>query len=290
MILSKSMTANTLHYDVMVSSLLPASAAPMPNGDRPHWSPLSHTLIHGPTEAVVVDPPITVAQTAALADWIGAFGKRLAYIYITHWHADHWLGTPVLAQRFPGVTVYATEATIARIAESTPGGVPSPLWTTLFPGQIQDAPIPLLAERVPADGFTVDGHPLIPVEAGHSDTDDSTVLHAPSIGLVAAGDVVYNNVHQYLAETPDGGLEGWQRALDTVEALRPAHVVAGHKDSSRDDSPANIAETRRYLDDAARLLAGRPSRTDFFSRMVQLYPHRVNPYTVWLSASRLLGE
>ena len=44
---------STLQYDVMVSGLLPTSAAPMPDGERPHWSPLSHTLIHGPTEAVI---------------------------------------------------------------------------------------------------------------------------------------------------------------------------------------------------------------------------------------------
>ena len=281
---------STLQYDVMVSGLLPTSAPPMPDGERPHWSPLSHTLIHGPTEAVIVDPPITVAQTSALADWIAASGKRLAYVYITHWHADHWLGTSELAKRFPGVTVYATEATIARMARATPDGVPGATWSTLFPGQLPAAPIPLLAEPVPAGGFTVDGEPLIAVEAGHSDTDDSTVLHAPSIGLVAAGDVVYNNVHQYLAESRDGGLAGWHQALDVVESLRPAYVVAGHKDATRDDSPANITETRRYLDDAAGLLATRPSRTGFFARMLELYPRRVNPYTVWLSASRLLNE
>jgi glyoxylase-like metal-dependent hydrolase (beta-lactamase superfamily II) len=284
------MPASTLQYDVLVSGLLPTSAPPMPDGERPHWSPLSHTLIHGPTEAVIVDPPITVAQTSALAEWIAAFGKRLAYVYITHWHADHWLGTSELATRFPGVTVYATEATIARMARATPEGVPSGSWSTLFPGQLPAAPIPLLAEPVPASGFAVDGHPLISVEAGHSDTDDSTVLHAPSIGLVAAGDVVYNNVHQYLAEGRDGGLEGWHRALDVVESLRPARVVAGHKDAIRDDSPANITETRRYLDDAARLLATRPSRTGFFAQMLELYPQRVNPYTVWLTASRLLDD
>jgi glyoxylase-like metal-dependent hydrolase (beta-lactamase superfamily II) len=284
------MPASTLQYDVLVSGLLPTSAPPMPDGERPHWSPLSHTLIHGPTEAVIVDPPITVAQTSALAEWIAAFGKRLAYVYITHWHADHWLGTSELATRFPGVTVYATEATITRMARATPDGVPSGSWSTLFPGQLPAAPIPLLAEPVPAGGFAVDGHPLISVEAGHSDTDDSTVLHAPSIGLVAAGDVVYNNVHQYLAEGRDGGLEGWHRALDVVESLRPARVVAGHKDATRDDSAANITETRRYLDDAARLLATRPTRTGFFAQMLELYPQRVNPYTVWLTASRLLDD
>ncbi len=199
------MPANrTLEYDVKVSGLLPAAGQPMPNGERPRWSPLSHTLIYGPAEAVLVDPP-------------------------------------------------------------------------------------LLAQPVPDGGFTVDGHPLVPVEAGHSDTDDTTVLHAPSIGLVAAGDVVYNNVHQYLAETPNGGFDGWHRALDVVESLRPAAVVAGHKDAARPDAPANIAETRRYLDDGARLLAPGPTRLEFFAATLAAYPDRVNRFTVWLNATRLLS-
>ena len=281
---------SALQYDVKVSGLLPAAAPPPPNGQPPHWSPLSHTLIHGPTEAVLVDPPITVAQTAALADWIAGFGKRLAYVYITHWHADHWLGTSELVARFPGAVVYASPATVAPDRPVNPGRRTRGPWTTLFPGQLPAFPVPLLAQPVPDGGFTVDGHPLVAVEAGHSDTDDTTVLHAPSIGLVAAGDVVYNNVHQYLAETPDGGLEGWHRALDIVDALRPAHVVAGHKDAARDDAPANIAETRRYLDDSARLLAAKPTRAEFFSAMLTMYPERVNPYTVWLSATRLLSD
>jgi hypothetical protein len=29
-----------LQYDVMISALLPASGPPLPNGERPHWSPL----------------------------------------------------------------------------------------------------------------------------------------------------------------------------------------------------------------------------------------------------------
>jgi len=91
-----------------------------PGGECPPWSPLSHTLIHGPTEAVIVDPPFTVAQTTALADWIASLGKRLGYVYITHWHSDHWLGTGQLTKRFPGVTVYASEPTITRMNNGTP--------------------------------------------------------------------------------------------------------------------------------------------------------------------------
>jgi hypothetical protein len=184
--------------------------------------------------------------------------------------------------------VYATPGTIARMVKSTPDGVPAGPWTSLFPGQMPDVPVAIQAEPIPAKGFTVDGHPIVAVEAGHSDTGDSTVLHVPSIALVAAGDVVYNDVHQYLAETGDGGFAAWHRALDVVESLRPARVVAGHKDQDRDDIPATIAATRAYLDDAARLLATGPSREEFFTRMLQAYPERINPYTVWLSARRLL--
>lgn len=172
--------------------------------------------------------------------------------------------------------------------KSTPGGQPAGLWSALFPGQLPEVPVPMLAQPVPAGGFTVDGHPVVSIEAGHSDTDDTTVLHVPDLGLVAAGDVVYNNVHQYLAETAQGGLAGWHQALDVVQALSPAHVVAGHKDAARDDSPANIGETRRYLDDADRLLAAGPTQEEFFFQMLKEYPGRVNPYTVWLSARRLV--
>ena len=160
---------NPLGYHVLVSGLLPAVGAPLPDGTRPRWSPLSHTLIHGPAEAALVDPPITVAQATALANWIEAFGKRLAYIYITHWHADHWLATSELAKRFPGVTVYASAATIDRMTKGTPGGVPAELWTGLFPGQLPEVPIPILAQPVPADGFAVDGRGSHEAVAGDGD-------------------------------------------------------------------------------------------------------------------------
>jgi glyoxylase-like metal-dependent hydrolase (beta-lactamase superfamily II) len=279
-----------LRYDVLVSGLTPVDDTPTPDGHAPHWSPLSHTLIHGPGAAVVVDPPITRAQTTALADWIEARGKSLEYVYVTHWHGDHWLGAGQLLRRFPHATVLAGPATAQRIRASVADGAVPQLWRTLFPDQMPDGAAEVVLQDVPAEGFAIDGHRLHSVEVGHSDTDDSTVLHVPELGLVVAGDVVYNNVHQYLAETPDGGLEAWHRALDQVAGLQPRHVVAGHKDDRRDDSPANIDETRRYLDATAKYLESGPSRNEFYFRVVENFRERVNAYTVWLSARRLLGE
>ena len=115
------------------------------------------------------------------------------------------------------------------------------------------------------------------------------MLHVPSIGLVVAGDVAYNGVHQYLLESRGGGIEAWLAALEIVEALRPRAVVAGHKNRTLPDDPAILDQTRQYLLDARRLLDGKPTSREFFDRMLALYPDRLNPGPVWYSALELLS-
>jgi hypothetical protein len=112
------------------------------------------------------------------------------------------------------------------------------------------------------------------VEVGHSDTDKSSVIHVPSIGLVVAGDVVYNGYHQYLAESGNGGLKAWMTALDTVASLKPTHVVASHKNKDLEDDPKAIQETRRYLEDVERVIASSHDAREFYDAMIRLYPDR----------------
>src|SRR5260370_658034 len=127
----------------------------------------------------------------------------------------------------------------------------------------------------PMDGqsFELEGRQLVAVDVGHTDTDDTTVLHVPDIGLVVAGDAAYNGVHQYLAESDSQGRQDWLAALDIIEALDPRAVVAGHKRYGNDDNPRIIDETRQYISDFDRLrkentTAQRPVRQN-----VALHPH-----------------
>jgi hypothetical protein len=161
------------------------------------------------------------------------------------------------------------------------------MWDVDFPGQIP--PSPVVYQPVPADGITLEGHLLQPIEVGHTDTDDTTVLHVPSIGLVVAGDVAYNGVHQYLLETEHGGIKEWLAALNTVTALQPRAVVAGHKNKDLPDDPAILTTTRNYLLDAQRLLAGNPTPRAYFDHMTRLHPDRLNVGPVWYSAVALLS-
>ena len=98
---------------------------------------------------------------------------------------------------------------------------------------------------------------MVVVELGHTDTDYTTCLHVPSIGLVVAGDAAYNDVHLYLAESNAQTRQEWIAALDKIESLKPRAVVASHKRPENDDNPRIVEQTRQYIRDFDRLAARR---------------------------------
>ncbi|OCB56255.1 MBL fold metallo-hydrolase [Mycobacterium vulneris] len=276
-----------LRYEVMVHDGLPRHREQrLPDGSPIVSSPVASTLILGEQDAVLVDPPFTYDQVGRTAEWIENSGRTLKFIYATHGHGDHWFGTDLLLQRFPGATAYATEGTIAMMHQQATQGR-AQMWDVDFPGQIP--PSPVVYQPVPVDGLVLESEPMFAIEVGHTDTDDTTVLYVPSIGLVVAGDVAYNGVHQYLLESSHGGIKAWLQALTQVAALKPRAVVAGHKNKELPDDPAILAETRDYLLDAQRLIAGKPSPREFFDYMIRLYPDRLNVGPVWYSAVALLS-
>jgi glyoxylase-like metal-dependent hydrolase (beta-lactamase superfamily II) len=275
----------TLSYDVFVGPVVPEANADIPPGQTSvTWSPISATLISGSTDAVLVDPLMTIDQARDLTDWVAASGKNLTTIYATHGHGDHWFGASVVLERFPQARFVAAPAVVDVMETNTPDFVEQ-FWSSRFPGQIPDR---VVAETLSEPVIELEDDELQVIEIGHSDTDSTTCLHAPSIDLVVAGDSVYNDVHLYLAESASGGRDRWLAALDTVESLAPKAVVAGHKRAGRSDDPANIEATRQYIRDAETFLEANPTARELYDAMVAKYPTRINPGALWDSANALL--
>jgi glyoxylase-like metal-dependent hydrolase (beta-lactamase superfamily II) len=277
---------STLTWDVFVAPPAPVFAGDTPPGQiQRAWSPISATLISGERDAVLVDPLMTVQQGSALADWVAATGKNLTAVYVTHGHGDHWFGLGAIRQRFPLVRAVARPAVVEHMRRQIAKDSFARFWEPLFPGQIE--PDVAVAEPLEGSTFELEGNELVAVEVGHSDTDDTTVLHVPSIGLVVAGDVAYNDVHQYLAESDHVGRLKWIDALDRVEALQPRFVVAGHKRPGRADDPRIIEQTRQYLRDFDRVAESSTTARELYDQVLALYPNRLNPGALWLSAQTL---
>ncbi|MFJ7217730.1 MBL fold metallo-hydrolase [Amycolatopsis sp. NPDC098790] len=281
--------SDPLEYHVLVHPGIPQHTDQTdPDGAPRIWSPISTTFIRSGEELVVVDPGLTFDHARAVADRVKDSGKRLVAVYATHGHGDHWFAAGPLLEEFPDAVVHATPGTIGVMRQNADPAFRGQRFDAIFPDQVP--PSPVRARPIPAEGIELGGHRLLAVEVGHTDTDDTTVLHAPSTGLVVAGDAVYNNVHQYLSEIVDGGLEAWLAALDKIEALAPTAVVSGHKDARRPDSPDTIGETRQYLLDARRLLGEHSTARGFYDAMVRLHPGRVNRGALWRGALALLPE
>lgn len=122
-----------LGYDIFVSGSIPQNNQLLPNGDRPVWSPLSTTLIHGRTDAVLVDPPFTREQAHAVINWVQASNKKLTHIFVTHGHGDHWFTAGMLVDKF-GAQIVATAGTIEQMHRNV--AMREAVWDKLFPGQI----------------------------------------------------------------------------------------------------------------------------------------------------------
>ncbi|NMO93876.1 MBL fold metallo-hydrolase [Actinomycetospora sp. TBRC 11914] len=253
-----------------------------PDLDVRVWSPIATTLLGGEREAVVVDPPLTVAQSASVVERVLAWGRELTTIYVTHAHGDHWFGAAALLEHFPAARVVALPAVAEAARRQSPEDIAA-FWEPRFPGgQIPTTLTP--PEPLDGEEFDLEGHELVAVPLGHTDTDHTSALHVPSLGLVVAGDAVYDDVHLYLAESDGGGRRAWRDALDVVGTLHPTTVVAGHQRPGSTGNPTAIDATRRYLDDVEDLLPRTSSALGFYRAMRARHPDRVNPGALWGSA------
>ena len=273
-----------LGWDVFVTPGIPIVTIDLPPGiTQAYFQAMASTLIYGPRDAVLVDAFMTIKQASTLADWVAAKNKNLTTIYITHGHGDHWFGVSTLLERFPNATALATPEVVKVMRQNASPERLSKGWKAAFPGQIPDRLV--IAEELKGNVIDLEGQELVAVELGHTDTDQTTCLNVPSIGLVVAGDAAYNDVHLYLAESNAQTRREWISALDKIESLNPCAVIASHKRPENDDNPTIIEQTRQYIRDFDGLAEKTRTAQELYTKMLELYPNRVNPgWALWSSA------
>jgi len=277
----------SLTWDVFLAASIPAIASDLPPGEKQRpWPPISSTLISGERDAVLVDSPITVKQARDLANWVAESGRNLTTIYATHGHGDHFFGISTILERFPNARFVARTEVIKIMREQASPESLATFWNPRFPGQISSHLA--IAEELSGNVINLEGHDLVSVPLGFTDTADTTCLHVPSIGLIVAGDAAYNGVHLHLSESPDQQKrQEWIAALDKMESLKPRAVIAGHKRVGNDDSPKILGETRRYIRDFERLAMQTTTARELYDQMLTLYPDWGNRGALWSSVSAI---
>jgi glyoxylase-like metal-dependent hydrolase (beta-lactamase superfamily II) len=277
------MSASPLSIDVYVAPMRPyTSPDQLGEGEVATWAPSSSTLISGPTEAILIDALLTFENADRIAAWAKTFGKNITGIYITHGHSDHWLGLARLLEHFPEAPGYAAPEVAARAAWEAEFNKTSKYWTSRFPGELPETPV--LPEVLNDDEILVDGQVVNLIHVRQGDVEGSTIFHVPTADAVVCGDVVYNNVHMMMYEADEAKRAAWIASIDTVAALNPKIVVAGHKSVGAADLPENLEASRAYLRDFTALAKKGGTVEDLVNGMLELHGERDQLHTLWISA------
>src|SRR5712664_2084731 len=279
---SKASTSNSgrttqkisLSWSVFLAPSIPAITSDLPPGEKERpWPPISSTLFSGERDAV---------RRAPWQIGVVASGKNLTTIYATHGHGDHFFGTSTALERFSGARFVARPDVIKVMRQQASPESLATFWNPRFPGQISSHLA--IAEALAGNVINLEGHDLVSVPLGFTDTANTTCLQVPSIALIVAGDAAYNGDHLHLSESPDQlKRQEWIAALDKMESLKPRAVIAGHKRIGNDDSPRIIGETRKYIRDFERLATQRTTARELYDEMLKLYPDWINRGALWSS-------
>src|SRR6202163_1633047 len=81
--------------------------------DDQFW--VNSVIIEGANEVMLVDAQLTKTNAERVLQQIKETKKPLSIIYITHEHADHFLGLEVFKEAYPRVRIIANSAVVDRI-------------------------------------------------------------------------------------------------------------------------------------------------------------------------------
>src|SRR4029077_20257864 len=81
--------------------------------DDQFW--VNSVIIEGTHEVMLVDGQLTKTNAERVLQEIKETKKPLSIIYITHEHADHFLGLEVFKEAYPGVRITANSTVVDRL-------------------------------------------------------------------------------------------------------------------------------------------------------------------------------
>jgi glyoxylase-like metal-dependent hydrolase (beta-lactamase superfamily II) len=178
-------------------------------------------LLEGPTEIGLVDAQMLVPEAEALVELLRSRNKKLAWVWVTHAHPDHYAGLQVIADAFPGVPLLAHPET-AQKAPELRAKFDEPL-QKFFPGLLAPAAAltPYADTSLRVDGVEIE---ILTFTGGEHELSTALFVRAQQAMIIA--DLVYNEVHPWLNELDVDTLlthVDTLAAMQGVETFYPGH-------------------------------------------------------------------
>ncbi len=212
------------------------------SSDDQFWT--NSVIIEGVHEVMLVDAQLTKTSAARVLQEIKETKKPLSIIYITHEHADHFLGLEVFREAYPSVRIIANSAVVDRINKVYQEKIEK--WQKILGSGATSHVVAI--EKFDGNSIKFESSEIEVLKHIQGDTNENTMLWIPERRTLIAGDVVVNNMHVYTAETERKARGKWLNSLNKVRELKPSVVIPGHsKVGAPLDASTAVDFTENYL-------------------------------------------
>ena len=210
--------------------------------DDQFW--VNSVIIEGTHEVMLVDAQLTKTNAERVLQEIKETKKPLSIIYVTHEHADHFLGLEVFREAYPGVRIIANSAVTDRINKVYQEKIDK--WQKILGSAASSRVVAI--SKFDGNFIEFENSKIEVLKHIRGDTDENTMLWIPGQRILIAGDVLFNDMHVYTAETDSKARGEWLNSLIKIRELNPAVVIPGHsKVGAPLDSSTAVNFTENYL-------------------------------------------
>jgi glyoxylase-like metal-dependent hydrolase (beta-lactamase superfamily II) len=210
--------------------------------DDEFW--VNSVIIEGADEVMLVDAQLTKTNAEKVLQEIKETKKPLSIIYVTHEHADHFLGLEVFREAYPEVRIIADSAVVDRINKVYQEKIDK--WQKILGSGATSRVVTI--SKFDADFIEFEGSRIEVLKKIRGDTDENTMLWIPGQRILIAGDVLFHNMHVYTAETDSQARGKWLNTLMQIRELKPAVVIPGHSEVGAPlDATTAVDFTENYL-------------------------------------------
>ncbi len=208
--------------------------------DDQFWT--NSVIVEGTREVMLVDAQLSKTSAEKVVREIKETKKPLSIIYITHEHADHFLGLEVFKEAYPGVRIIANSAVTDRINKVYQEKLDK--WKKILGSDATSSVVAI--EKFDGNFIEFENSKIELLKNVQGDTDENTMLWIPEQRILITGDVLFNNMHVYTAETDTKARARWLNSINKIRELKPSVVIPGH---SKVGAPLDASSAENFTQD-----------------------------------------